>query len=279
MYGYMDTYIQGEKVIYRDGSIHVGRCVYMGRIVKTVYFPEDLYHRVEECARKRGESLNKTIITLIEIGLGVRATIPEGIGESESTTTQAGEDEKRVQVDTTQALPPEYTTLGSKNAKEAPEATEQAKAEPPKGVPAEAKEPERPEFPKGEVPLAGVPSSGRPKEPSVDFSWAKRADKFGDLVRRWEAMLGKWSTESLTENFRRCLDYPTRRAIINILVARFNEKLPETVRAIIWNFLNDEDVKKWLNENKLIIMVEESEGTKRAMLKEISEEEAPQKEG
>jgi predicted CopG family antitoxin len=154
-----------------------------------------------------------------------------------------------------------------------PEPTGEGKEEP-KGeeVTTSTPEPLKPEFPKTEVPLAGVPSSEKPKEPPVDFSWAKKIGKFDDLVRRWEAMFGKWSTESLVETFRRCLDYPTRRAVINIFVARFNEKLPETERATIWNFLNDEDVKKWLNENKLIIMVEESGETKKMILKEIPEE-------
>jgi len=273
MYGYMDTYIQGEKVIYRDGSIHVGRCVYMGRIVKTVYFPEDLYHRVEECARKRGESLNKTIITLIEIGLGVRATIPEGIGESESTTTQAGEDEKRVQVDTTQALPPEYTTLGSKNAKEAPEATEQAKAEPPKGVPAEAKEPERPEFPRGEVPLAGVPSSEKPKEPPVDFSWATRREKLRELVVRWVDVFRKWGTKDLVDTFRRCKgDDPTREAVIIVMKERFGMKLPETEKATIRSFFMDEEVRKFMEEHGIEGIKEPAPAEEKEEQKEGEEE-------
>ena len=222
----------------------------MGRIVKTVYFPEDLYHKVEECARKRGESINKTIITLIEIGLGVRPTIPEGIGEPESTT-EAEEDEKQVQVGTTQASPPEYTSSGSKNAKEAPEGTEEVKAEPPKGTPTEATEPERPEFPKGEVPLAGVPSSEKPKEPPVDFSWATRREKLRELVVRWVDVFRKWDTRELVDTFRRCKgDDPTREAVIIVMKERFNaETWPMDEKAKIRDFFRDEEVKRFMEEH------------------------------
>jgi hypothetical protein len=212
---------------------------------------------VEEYARRKGESINKTIITLIEIGLGIRATIPE-----ETDTTDA-----KHQME-------EWKAAGTGVTKEAhtepSTAVQQVKEEPiMEELATETSEPVKPEFPVTEIPLAGVPSSKPVKEVSGDFSWAKKTDKFDDLVKRWEATFVNWDTEVLTKTFRRCLDYPTRRAVVNILVDRFNGQLPETERSTIWNFFKDEDVRKWLDENKLSIKIVEENERKKMVLEVV----------
>jgi hypothetical protein len=226
--------------------------MYMPKIVKTVYFPEELYHMVEQYARKRGESLNKMIITLIELGLDrYRDTLPE-----ERVVKIEGTDAKH-QME-------EWKVAGTPVTKEEAhtEPTTEGKEEPIREeVATDTSEPVT------ELPLTGAPSKPV-QEISSDFSWAKKTDKFDDLVKRWEATYIKWGIEDLVKTFKRCLDYPTRRAIINILIERFNGKLSETERATIWNFFKGEDVGKWLDENKLSIKVVE-EGEKKRMVLEV----------
>jgi hypothetical protein len=160
-----------------------------------------------------------------------------------------------------------------KGVTEVSEATEQAKAESPEGVSAETKEPERPEFPKGEVPLAGVPSSGRPKEPSVDFSWATRREKFRELTVRWVGIFRKWGTKELVDTFRRCKgDDPTREAVIIVMKERFGMKLPETEKAMIRSFFMDEEVRKFMEEHGIEGIKEPAPAEEKEEQKEGQEE-------
>jgi predicted CopG family antitoxin len=155
-----------------------------------------------------------------------------------------------------------------------PKVTEEVKAEPPKGV-AEATEPEKPEFPKGfpkeEVPLAGVPSSEKPKETPVDFSWATRKEKLRELVVRWVDVFRKWDTKELVNTFRRCKgDDPTREAVIIVMKERFEMKLPETEKATIRNFFKDDEVMKFMEEHGI-------EGIKEGVPAEDKPAEGPEK--
>jgi hypothetical protein len=138
-----------------------------------------------------------------------------------------------------------------KGVTEVPEATGQARAEPPEGLRAETTEPERPEFPKGEVPLAGVPSSEKPKEPPVDFSWAMRREKLREVVVRWVDVFRKWDTRELVDTFKRCKgDDPTREAVIIVMKERFNaETWPMDEKAKIRDFFRDEEVRKFMEEH------------------------------
>jgi len=111
-------------------------------------------------------------------------------------------------------------------------------------------ESKKPELPKGEVPLAGLPSSGKPKEPQVDFSWATRRGNLKELVVRWVDVFRKWDIKQLEDTFRRCKgDDPTREAVIIVMKERFVKTLPETEKAMIRKFFKDEEVQSFMKEH------------------------------
>ena len=233
--------------------------------LRSFYIPDDLFEKLKDYAKRNRMTVNRA---LTEILTQFFATIPVKQEEVSDVKQTVKQDVKHnIPVKQTVSL----TAPSNIPPPEVPEATQQVKEEPlVEEVATETSEPVKPEFPITEVPLTGVPSSKPVKEVSGDFSWAKKTDKFDDLVKRWEATFVNWDTEVLTKTFRRCLDYPTRRAVVNILVDRFNGQLPETERSTIWNFFKDEDVRKWLDENKLTIKIVE-EGERKRMMLEVVE--------
>ena len=232
--------------------------------LRSFYISDDLFEKLKDYAKRNRMTVNRA---LTEILTQFFATIPvkqEEVGDVKQTVKQ----------DVKHNIPVKQTVnlTGSTNIPppEVPEVTQQVKEESiVEEVATKTSEPVKPEFPVTEIPLAGVPSSKPVQEVSGDFSWAKKTDKFDDLVKRWEATFVNWDTEVLTETFRRCLDYPTRRAVVNILVDRFNGQLPETERSTIWNFFKDEDVRKWLDENKLTIKIVEENERKKIVLEVV----------
>ncbi|RSN72268.1 hypothetical protein D6D85_14445 [Candidatus Methanodesulfokora washburnensis] len=54
--------------LYMDQWIHAwgGNMI---RVIKTIYLPEDLFHKIENYAKTRNRSFNSTVVELIERGL------------------------------------------------------------------------------------------------------------------------------------------------------------------------------------------------------------------
>jgi len=253
------------------------------KVKRSILIPEDLYRWFERYASGTYKNVNSIII---EAMAEYKDRRTRGLFTDQVQVATSQVDYSTFKVGTTEVAKgthqvPEVTQQVSTYQVEeggqqvevttqVEKGTQQVKEEPiMEEAATETSEPVKPKFPVTEIPLAGVPSSKPVKEVSGDFSWAKKTDKFDDLVKRWEATFVNWDTGVLTETFRRCLDYPTRRAVVNILVDRFNGQLSETERSTIWNFFKDEDVRKWLDENKLSIKIVEENERKRMMLEVV----------
>jgi hypothetical protein len=74
----------------------------------------------------------------------------------------------------------------------------------------------------------------------------ENAEKFKDLVARWKEDFSKWGTKRVIETFDRCLDYPSRRAAVEVLAERLEGDIPESDKAAINAFFGREDVKKFV---------------------------------
>jgi hypothetical protein len=250
------------------------------KVKRSILIPEDLYGWFEEYASRTYENVNSIIIKAMReykdrrVGRLFTDQVQVSTSQVDYSTAKVGTTEvakATYQIpEITQQVSTHQVEKGGQQVQvttQVPEVTQQVKEEPVKEeVATETSEPVKSEFPPTELPLTGAPSSKPVQEISSDFSWAKKTDKFDDLIKRWEATFVNWSIEDLVKTWKRCLDYPTRRAVINILVNRFNGQLPEIERATIWNFFKGEDVGKWLDENKLSIkMVEEGEKKKMVL--------------
>jgi len=225
--------------------------------------PKDLYDKLVLYARKNYLDTTSIVIMAIKEFLDRRSAplMPENlnISNKSNTVNTTGASERHLSIkevktdahEMQKGISQVQEDTNQVYTKEAPEVTQEVKEEPMnEEVKTETSEPAKPELPKGEVPLAGLPSSEKPKEPSVDFSWATRRGNLKELVMRWVDVFRKWDIKQLEDTFKRCKgDDPTREAVIIVMKERFVKTLPETEKAAIRKFFKDEEVQNFMKEH------------------------------